>query len=83
MEIQSHRSLDFTETPFNADAAVWRHPVEYAPCQKFADWARVDGAELLRYWSARSPGGACIAVLTCAAFAETQPQRGFETWRIG
>ena len=51
--------------------------------QKFADRARVDGAELLRYWSARSPGGACIAVLTCAAFAETQPQRGFETWRIG
>jgi hypothetical protein len=85
VEIQSHRSLDFTETPFNADAAVWRHPVEYAPCQKFADWARVDGAELLRYWSARSSGGACIAVLTCAAFAETQPQRGFDVanWVTG
>ena len=83
MEVQSHRSLDLTEPPFNADASVWRHPVEYEPCQKFADWARMERAELLRYWSARYPGGVCIAVLTCAAFAETQPQRGSETWRIG
>jgi hypothetical protein len=83
VEVQSHRSLDLTEPPFDADASVWRHPVEYEPCQKLADRARLDGAELLRYWSARSrEGGVCVAVLTCAAFAETQPQR-FETWRIG
>jgi hypothetical protein len=83
VDVQSHRSLDLTEPPFDADASVWRHPVKYSRCQEFADWARVDRAELLRYWSARSPGGVCVAVLTCAAFAETQPQRGYETWRIG
>jgi hypothetical protein len=38
----------------------------------------------LRYWLVRDPevGGVCVAVLTCAAFAELFP-RAFETWRIG
>jgi hypothetical protein len=82
VEVSSLRSLDLTEPPFDVDAAVWRHPVKYSRCQKFADSARMDGAEILRYWSARSPGGVCVAVLTCAAFSERHP-RDYETWRIG
>jgi RES domain len=81
VEVGSHHSLDLTKPPFEADAPVWRHPVEYAPCQDLADTARKAGAEILRYASARDRG-ACVAVLTCRAFAETWP-RNFETWRIG
>jgi hypothetical protein len=38
----------------------------------------------LRYESARDPevGGVCVAVLTCAAFANSYPL-DFKTWRIG
>jgi RES domain len=83
VEVSSLHSLDLTEPPFDVNAAVWRHPVKYSRCQEFADFARTYDAELLRYWSARSlEGGVCVAVLTCAAFAETQP-RDYETWRIG
>lgn len=77
----SHRSLDLTKPPLDADEPVWRHPVEYGPCQDLADAARKASAEILRYASARAPG-ACVAVLACGAFAEPAP-RDRETWRIG
>jgi hypothetical protein len=82
--VRSPRSLDLTQPPLDADTSVWRDPVEYDPCQELADAARKAGAEILRYASARDPemGGVCVAVLTCAAFAETDPQ-DFATWRIG
>jgi hypothetical protein len=83
VEVSSLHSLDLTEPPFGGDASVWRHPIEYGPCQELADAARKGGAQILRYWSARSrEGGVCVAVLTCAAFAERHPQ-SLETWRIG
>jgi hypothetical protein len=84
VKVMSHRSLDLTKPPLDADAAVWRHPVEYGPCQDLADAARKAGAEILRYASARDRDatGVCAAVLTASAFAETSPQ-DFETWRIG
>jgi RES domain len=84
LSVQSPHSLDLTKPPFDADTPVWRHPVEYGPCQELADAARKAGAEILRSQSARDPeaGGVCVAVLTCAAFAEPFPQ-AFETWRIG
>jgi RES domain len=81
VEVLSHRSLDLTTPPLDADTPVWRDPIEYGPCQDLADAARKAGAEILRYASARDPG-VCVAVLTCAAFVETSP-REFETWRIG
>jgi hypothetical protein len=82
--VQSPRSLDLTRPPLDADRFVWRHPVEYDPCQALADAARKAGAEILRYESARDPevGGVCVAVLTCAAFANSYPL-DFKTWRIG
>jgi hypothetical protein len=83
VQVLSHRSLDLTEPPLDADTQVWRHPVKYDPCQRLAEAAREADAEILRYASARDPaGGACVAVLTCAAFAALYPQ-DFETWRIG
>lgn len=83
VEVRSPHSLDLTKPPFDADAVVWRHPVNYGPCQELADAARKAGAEILRYQSARDPaGGVCIAVLTCVAFAETSP-KDRETWWVG
>jgi hypothetical protein len=82
VEVRSPNSLDLTKPPL-ADAAVWRHPVNCGPCQDLADAAREAGAQILRYQSARDPaGGVCIAVLTCAAFAETSP-KDRETWWVG
>jgi RES domain len=81
VEVLSHRSLDLTKPPLDADAQVWRHPIEYGPCQDLADAARKADAKILRYASARDPG-VCVAVLTCAAFVETSP-RDLETWRVG
>jgi hypothetical protein len=80
----SHRSLDLTKPPLDDHRSVWRHPVNYEPCQALADAARKAGAEILRYEAMRDPevGGLCVAVLSCAAFAETRPRR-FDTWRIG
>lgn len=80
VEVLSHRSLDLTIPPL-ANPRVWRHPVEYGPCQDLANAARKAGAEILRYASARDPG-VCVAVLVCGAFAEASP-KGRETWRIG
>jgi hypothetical protein len=83
VEVSSLHSLDLTEALFDVDASVWRHPVEYEPCQALAEAARKGGAEILRYWSARSlEGGVCVAILTCAAFAQRYPT-SLETWRIG
>jgi RES domain len=83
VEVRSPHSLDLTKPPFDADAAVWRHPVNYGPCQDLADAAREADAEILRYQSARDPAcGVCIAVLTCAAFAEASP-KDRETWWVG
>jgi hypothetical protein len=83
VSVHSPRSLDLTKPPLDADTLVWRHPVHYEPCQALADEARKAGAEILRYASARD-SGVCIAVLTCRAFAETEPrERDFESWRIG
>jgi hypothetical protein len=84
VEVWSHHSLDLTKPPFKVATPVWRHPVEYAPCQDLANAAREAGAEILRYASARDTmaGSICIAVLTCRAFAETRT-RNFATWRIG
>jgi hypothetical protein len=82
VDVYSPRSLDLTKSPFHADRSVWRDPVNYVPCQALAEAARKADAEILRYESARDPG-VCIAVLTCRAFAKTEPGELLESWRIG
>ncbi|HTR14424.1 MAG TPA: RES family NAD+ phosphorylase [Roseiarcus sp.] len=81
--VASSRSLDLTGRLFDAAEAIWRHPVDYEPCQELADAARDAGAQILRRISARDPlGGACAAVLTCAAFLGPASLE-YQTWRIG
>ena len=81
--VRTPRSLDLARPPLAADKALWRHPVEYAPCQAVAGAGREAGAEILRYRSVRDPqGGFSVAILTCVAFAEREPL-AFQTWRIG
>lgn len=80
--IASDHALDLTAPPLVADAAVWTHPTDYDPCQSLAEAARAAGARILRYRSVRDPsGGRNVAVLTCAAFAETQIGER-QTWRM-
>jgi hypothetical protein len=64
--------------------SVWRHPVNYEPCQALADATRKAGAEILRYESVRDPevGGLCVAVLNCTAFVAAFTEE-YQTWRIG
>lgn len=76
------RALDLTVPPLSADAAVWRHPTDYAACQALAEAAREAGIDLLRYASARDPGGgANLAVLACRVFAAPAPA-AVQSWRI-
>ena len=75
--------LDLTTPPLDRDAALWRRPADYGPCQALADGAREAEAEIIRYGSVRDPaGGANVAVLSCAAFANGEPLEA-QTWRIG
>jgi hypothetical protein len=64
------RALDLTELPLSRDAAAWRDPADYGPCQRIARVARGAGADAVRYSSVRDPdAGACGAVFTPRSFA--------------
>jgi len=74
VRVRTASGLDLTTAPFDRHAHTWSHPTDYAPCQALADTARAAGVQVLRYGSARDPGGGRnIALLTCAAF--TSPGR--------
>lgn len=65
-------SLD--DPPFDAQAAHWTDPRDYAACQAFARVAREAGLGLIRYRSVRDPEHArCTAVLVPGAFVSPQP----------
>jgi RES domain-containing protein len=72
--------LDLTAPPLDADRARWTHPTDYAACQSLADAAREADADVLRYPSARDPGGVNLALLQCRAFAGREPIER-QTWR--
>lgn len=74
-------AVDLRAPPFDADASVWTHPVEYPPCQAFAAIARDAGLGGIIYQSVRDPRKAwCVAVLTPAAFAKRKPNAEKQTW---
>jgi hypothetical protein len=76
------RHVDLTAAPFGKHRAKWTQPVDYGPCQDFADAAREAGVQIIRYESVRDPSHrANIAVLSCAAFADAAP-RARQTWHI-
>jgi hypothetical protein len=82
VRVRTKVGLDLTAPRFEPSAARWRHPVEYRHCQTLAEQARSAGVEILRYHSARDPGGGRnIAVLTCRAFAAPEPIDR-QTWRV-
>jgi len=70
-EIATPRAIDLTRAPFDADRALWTQPVDTSSCLDFADAARAQGIEAIRYESVRDPlSRANIALLTCRGFAE-------------
>jgi hypothetical protein len=76
------RAVDLTRPPFENRRAAWTDPVDYAACQQFADLARADDVDAIRYESVRDPGHrANLALLTCRAFVSSEPVARM-TWRI-
>ncbi len=73
--------LDLTQPPLDADRARWEHRVDYAACQNLAEAARESAIEVIRYGSARVPGGVNYALLVCRAFGVAQPVER-QTWRV-
>jgi hypothetical protein len=73
--------LDLSLPPLDTMTAL-SHLTDYSASQALAEAARTDGIDALRCISVRDPDrGACIVLLTCAAFAARRPSQ-FETWRI-
>jgi hypothetical protein len=78
----TERLIDLTAPLLDRDAAIWRHPVDYPPCQDLADAARAARMEAIRYASVRDPEQqANVALLSPKAFAGSAPEVT-ETWRI-
>jgi len=76
------RLIDLTLPPFAREAATWRAPVDYRPCQDLADAARAGRIEAIRYSSVRDPQRrANVALLSPKAFAGAGPE-ATETWRV-
>jgi hypothetical protein len=79
---ETARAIDLTAAPLDRDAAIWRHPTDYGPCQTLADAARTTDIEAIRYRSVRDPdAGANLALLSPAAFRTTRPDQ-YETWHL-
>ncbi|MFZ5492878.1 MAG: RES family NAD+ phosphorylase [Pseudomonadota bacterium] len=80
----SERAVDLTSPRFDTARGALEHPADYAATQALAAQARVAGVELIRYGSARVPGGVCLALLTPAPFAAVaRPYRGVhQAWQL-
>lgn len=79
--VETMAALDMTAPPLAARRAAWTHPVDYAPCQDFAEAAQREGIAALRYESVRDPARrANLAVLDCAAFAQPAPVAQQSWW---
>lgn len=73
--------IDLGASPFDVDAAVWRHGEDYGACRSLARTARAAGLQLIRYVSARDPDrAACAAVLDCRAFGGGRSITMRQTW---
>ena len=82
VSVGTGRMLDLTAPPFVDAEARWTDPMDYAPCQAFADTARAAAADVIRYQSVRDPDrGGNLAVLACTAFGASIP-RDRQTWRM-
>jgi len=71
--VDAGRALDLTAPPFAVDRAKWASKTSYEACQGFATSARSIAAQLIRYESARDPGGTNAALLDAACFTAPVP----------
>jgi hypothetical protein len=82
VEFATERGIDLTLAPFEKDRDVWRHPIQYDPCQLLADGARTAGIEIIKYESARTVSRATnVALLACRVFTKSE-EVDRQTWRI-
>jgi RES domain len=82
VQVGARHMVNLAAPPLNRDAALWTHPTDYEPCQRFAETARQAGVEVIRYLSVRDPqGGMNLALLDPAAFAARAPS-SFQTWQL-
>lgn len=78
----SQLAQDLTKPPYEGWRDTWTAYADYGPCQDFADQARAEGIELLRYESVRNPPhGRNVALLSVNAFADKAPRQR-QTWRV-
>lgn len=82
VQLNAEKMIDLSSSPFNQRESDWMNPIEYGPCQDFADAARESGIELIRYRSVRDPQkGMNMAVLSPRAISSRQPEQT-QTWRL-
>lgn len=76
--------VDLQKPPFDADAAQWQHPNDYAATQQFARVAREANVGGILYWSVRDPQPSwCLALLSPTGFAQPRPHAERQTWFLG
>jgi RES domain len=72
--VKTARALVLTNPPFDADAANWCAPDDYAVTLELAGHARAAQAQQIRSTSARDPAArANVAVLDPAVFGTAEP----------
>ena len=76
--IRTARCVDISAFP-DDQRARYADPVDYAPCHALAAKARAARGEVIRFPSVRDKGGMNLAVLDCAAFADSTP-RDLQGW---
>lgn len=75
--------VDLQHPPFDADAAIWQHPTDYAPTQQFACVAREANVGCILYRSVRDLQPSwCLALLTPSGFAKPKPHAERQTWYL-
>lgn len=77
--VRSAAAVDLTAPPFQAFAPLIASPTSYQASQRLGSAMRADGVEVIRYPSARLPGGVNVALFTAAAFAHRRPTTP-QTW---
>lgn len=81
--VTSARAVDFTAPPHEALRPRLSHPQSYEISQTVGSALRARSAGFCRFWSARVPGGANVAVLDPEAFSKrTVSARDQRVWYV-
>ena len=79
--LKSNRVADIAREPFIEDAELY-HLSDYTAAQAFADLARSENFEIIKYRSVRDPEGRCnLALLTWKVFTKPSPVRRM-SWKL-